>query len=140
MSDQQRIAEPETAATPSPARGQFIQGLRDLADFLDQHPAVPYPPYVQLNVFCQTKDEIAAVARAGGGWAKEYNGPWFYLKKTFGPDLELHIDIDREQVCRKVVIGTRHVDAQPAHDVEEVEWVCDELTLLATEGGRQWKS
>ena len=35
----------------------------------------------------------------------------------------------RETVCRKIVKGKKMVEAQPAREVEDVEWVCDEPIL-----------
>ena len=110
-------------------RAAFIANLRELATFLEQHPNVPHPVYNQLNVFIQTPEELASVAK-GGSWSKQYNGPWFYLERVFGEDLALHIDIEREKVCRKVVVGKRLIAAQPEHEVEDVEWQCEPVTLL----------
>ena len=113
-------------------RAAFIQSLRDCADFLDRHPSVNVPRYVNLNVFVNTREEIAAHARVTS-WEKVYNDTWFYLRKEFGTDLSLDITVQRETVCRKVVTGTRVVPAKPEHEVEDIEWVCDDVSLLASE-------
>lgn len=110
-------------------RDAFIQALRDCADFLDTHPTIAAPMYVVMNVFVNSREEIANHARAAS-WEKEYNGSWFNLKKEFGGDLRLEINADRSLVCRKVVTGTSVVPAQPEHTVETYEWVCDEPSLL----------
>jgi hypothetical protein len=60
-------------------RDEFIHGLRELADFLDAHPTVEVPIYAMLNVFVNTKDELAAHARTAT-WEKVYNGNWFTLR------------------------------------------------------------
>lgn len=120
----------------SKRRRMFIQGLRDMADFFENHPDLKFPHYSGLNVFVNTREEIAEIARQST-WSKVYAGHWFCLRKQFGSDLTLEINISREEVCRKVVTGTRVVPAMPAmpateETVEEVtEWVCDETSLLA---------
>ena len=118
-------------------RAEVINGLRALADFLESHPAVPYPVCTRLNAFVATRDELAAVARHGAPWAKQSNEQYFWLSRVFAgdpryPDLQLDINIDREQVCRKVVKGTKTIPAQPERTIEDVEWICDEA-LLASE-------
>lgn len=107
-------------------RRAFIQSLRDLADFLELHPTVTAPRYNQLNVFVDTREELAEHAKAAT-WAKVFNGQWFYLSKSFGVDLSFDITADRGLVCRRVVTGTRE---EPAKTVEDVEWVCDDPVVL----------
>lgn len=113
----------------SETRDSFIQGLRDLATFLEDHPGVMTPSWLQINVF-PNKDELAKQARQTS-WLKHYNDTWFALRRTFGP-IEYDLSIERQQVCRKVVIGTRIVPAQPAQperEEETFEWVCEEGVL-----------
>ena len=113
-------------------RACVIQGLRDLADFLDAHPNVPVPGSEQtLNVFVDDRATLAAIAREGR-WEKHYYTNWFTLVAAFGP-ITLHINLDREQVCRKVVTGSRVVPAraaEPEHVEEVTEWICEDLPLL----------
>lgn len=54
-------------------RQSFINGLRELADFLDHNPAITaIPSGVIVNYWAITKEEVAAVARAvKGGWKKD---------------------------------------------------------------------
>jgi hypothetical protein len=48
-------------------RGKVIAGLRELADFLDQHPGAPVPAYGwDLNIYTGNRDgEAAARAQVG---------------------------------------------------------------------------
>lgn len=119
----------EAADRETARRFDFVKALRDLAAFIEEHPGVSCPRYVVMNVFVHTREEIAANARATGGWEKVYGDGWFYLRKSFGPDLVLDITTERETVCRKVVTGTRTVPATPEQQVEEYTWVCDEPLL-----------
>jgi len=117
--------------TDAERRTAFIQGLRDLADFLTAHPTVPTPRYTTLNAFVQ-KAEVVGAAKATGGWEKIYNQNWFYLRKTFPGGIEFDVTVEREQICRKVATGTTTLPAQPEREVEAFTWVCDE-PLLAPE-------
>lgn len=113
-------------------RTDAIQSFKDLVTFLETHPGVPVPKYCTLNAPLDTREEIAAVARQSS-WTKDFNGSWFTLRKQFGT-LNLDVYTDREQVCRKVVTGTRvvpAVEAQPEREEQVTEWVCDEVALLA---------
>jgi hypothetical protein len=108
-------------------RAAFVQGLRDLADFLTTHPTVPAPYSTTMNVFVNTKEEIAAIARLAT-WGKTYNENWFSLSKAFGP-VQLDVNTERSTVCRRVVVGKQIVPAREAQEVDVVEWVCDEAVL-----------
>ncbi len=114
------------------ARRALIQGLREIALFLEQHPEIPTPSLgVHLDVFVQTRDHLADVARSGS-WEKQWIGNYFALRRMFAGDVHLDINIQREQICRRVVTGTRTVAAEPEHTEEIVEWVCDDaIPVLA---------
>lgn len=119
-------------------RANFIQALRDFADFLDKHPGVLVPSTTTpFNVFPATKEDLVKIAKLTS-WKKAYTGPWFCLTKEFGTDelggplLTLEVNVHRETVCRKVVVGTRivpAVEAQPAREEEVTDWVCSEPLL-----------
>jgi hypothetical protein len=121
--------EPTEAEKEAHRRTQFIQSLRDCADWLEQHPDVRAPRYVDMNVFVDTLEDVASHARAAT-WEKIYNGQFFYLRRWFGPDLNIDIAAPREAVCRRVVVGKKTVPATPEHDVEIVEWICDDPAVM----------
>lgn len=109
---------------------QCVAGLRQLADFIEAHPALPVPYGTNLNVFTEDKTELAALARVGNvRWEKHANGEYFYLKAHFAGGHSYEININRAKVCRKVVLGS-HVE--PAKVVEDVEWICEESLLEGT--------
>ncbi len=64
---------------------------------------------------------------------------WFTLRRTFCDDLRFDVSIKRDEVCRKIVIGTkiepateeRLIPAQPEREVPVEEWICDESILRA---------
>jgi hypothetical protein len=125
------LTEPMTDAEQATARRlAFTAGLRAMADFLDAHPTVQCPIYHTVNVFVRDKARLATIARTGD-WAKVAAHDWFSLRREFGHDLALEMNVEREQVCRRVVVGS-HIE--PAHMVpeqivEDVEWVCEESLL-----------
>ncbi len=110
-------------------RRRFIDGLRELAIFMETHPDVEAPAYSVLNVFVHEREELARMA-AGASWEKVYMDDYFVLRRSFaGDDIQLDLTASRDQVCRKVVKGMRIIPATPEHEVEDVEWVCDEPLL-----------
>ncbi len=110
-------------------RADYIRGLRELASFLEAHPAVQTPPSTNVNVFVRYKSDITSHARLAS-WQKRYIGNWFSLAREFPGGITYEINTERENICRKVSKGTRHIEAVPARDVEEFEWVCDDASLL----------
>lgn len=110
-------------------RRAFVAGLRELASFVDAHPDLPLPIASNHNAFVNTKAELAALARSGVRWEKSANGNYFYLRVTFTGGHSFDVNVQREQVCRKVVTGTHLEPAVPAHEVEDFHWVCDEPLL-----------
>lgn len=121
----------EDVARELERREQFIQGLRNMAAFFEHHPGVAVPHYNTFSVFVDKREELVEQAKLTS-WKKVYNEQWFVLVKEFGGGVELHVNADRTTVCRRVVIGKKTVPARAEHEVDEVEWVCEEQSLLAT--------
>jgi hypothetical protein len=115
----------------SDERQALIQGLRDFADFLESNEGVPTPCGSGFDAFVQTKEELAAAARAIGNSTKEVLNQWYYLHKAFGP-VRYDVNIAREKVCVKKVIGTKTV---PQHTEEIVEWECSDSILGEAHAG-----
>jgi len=106
-------------------REEFIAGLREAADFLEAHPDLPHQESpIQINVFVNTKEELATLARMGS-WQKGGDDNYFYLMRDVGA-LRYDINIAREKICRRVVTGQEVIPAREEQIVEKVEWVCDE--------------
>ena len=129
---------PPTEAQPTPEqvaasnhRAEMARGLRELADAIEQNDAIPVPYDLTVNTFVETRQEIAAVARAGS-WRKVFLEGWFCLDRSFPGGVRLAVNVQRTQVCQRVVVGKMTVPAQPAHEVEQVEWRCED-SLLAPE-------
>ena len=118
-------------------RRDFIDGLRQVADFFEQHPSVPMPQSdMTINVFVSTREEMATIARVSK-WDKIFDNNFFMLRKSFGPLLLLDVNAWRDVICKQVSKGTRIVPAkpeevipaQPEREEEVFEWVCDEPLL-----------
>lgn len=121
--------QPLTAAQIE--RRDFVQGLRELADFIDAHPDIPCPYGEAHNAFVRDKTQLGMIARAvGGRWDKNCTSQFFYIRREFAGGHSYEVNVSRDQVCRKVVTGTRIEPAQPEREVEVVEWVCTEPLLV----------
>lgn len=112
-------------------RRDFLDGLRELADFLEAHPGLPVPGAQNHSVYVFTKEQLAAAAREPGvRWQKNGSGDYFKLTVTFSGEQSYEVFTERAEVCRKVVTGKRTLPARPEQDVETYEWVCDEPLLV----------
>ena len=118
-------------------RAEVIQGMRDLANFLEENPDVKFDAYPGFTAFVKA-DELPVVARKIGAAEKVASDMFYSLRKWFGP-ICMDWTCDREQVCQKVATGTRVIPAEPERTVvlpakperEEVvyEWKCPDSLL-----------
>jgi hypothetical protein len=86
------------------ARAAYIQGLRELADFLEAHPDLPMPFWgVTVNVYAQTKEEFVDwVGRVGGPLEKRTLETVMSLGRRFGVH-KYEVNIMREQILGREV-------------------------------------
>lgn len=111
-------------------RQAFVGGLRQLADFIEVHAELPLPMPSNHNAFVFDRVVLAAIARtAGVKWNKSPVGGYFALSVVFDGGTTYEVNIPRDQVCRKVITGTRVEPATPEREIETYEWVCDEPLL-----------
>ena len=109
------------------ARDELIAGLREAANFLEQHQDVPTPVCgCQLDAFVTSRETLRAVSRVASTWKKKYLDHWFVLSREFRGGVAVHINANRSVVCRRVVVGS-HVE--PERVIEDVRWECDEPLL-----------
>lgn len=110
----------------SAERQKFVQGLRECADFLDQHPDLPIPGSVtSFCCFANSKEELASFARSMGNCEKHAEGNYFWIERKFG-SIRYEINIERAKVCVRKVVGTITV---PAEEKDVVEWECEDSLL-----------
>jgi len=113
---------------------EWIDGLRELADFAETHPTV-FDFYGEtFNQFPCDAAALATIAHEIGTCEKVQLDPWYILSKQFGPH-SLEFNTQREKVCTKVVVGTKIVSKPdpnaPKIEVEEevCEWQCPDSIL-----------
>ena len=128
--------------TPAEKRADMLGALRELVNYFEENPEVPVPNYQSIWVYDCTKEQLAAVAKAGNV-EKTYSDTAFTLKKEFGEyeRVSLYFNAEREKVCVRKQVGTRivearpaeiiHREAVPAHEEPIYEWECS--SLLAEE-------
>ncbi len=117
--------------------------LRQVADWLDQHPAAqPHQietwgdAIVVQDYSCHTREDLAARVKAlGGRWDKlDEVESLFEVVRDICPGVRYRIATWRDAVCERVVVGTTTVsEPDPAavaalphveREVEQVEWRC----------------
>ena len=122
-------------ATEAHKRAEKLAGLISLGDFLTTHPNYPISA-ISFGSFLDTKEELFALIR-GGAWEKRPSGPFFYFTRKFRGDVQIWLALYREQVCERVVTGTRWVEPVPAaeavegYEEETVEWICPDSIMKA---------
>lgn len=82
-------------------RAQYIQGLRNLADRLEQDKEIPEPGNLYLHAW-EKSDLLKMIRQFGGSWEKSlsYGETDIQLESRKFP---LIISISRDKVCKKVV-------------------------------------
>lgn len=155
----------ETPNRPGPEAQAVIDGLLGLAAMIERNPELvdgDLGPlrYVfgGMNVFPSTREGVAALARmgrrAGAKVTKHQNDSRAGVDLDFGwPEgyrgrVRLHVSVDREEICERIVIGTREVTEEVpdpeklaavpkvtvTKTVEEVTWRCHPILAEAIEG------
>lgn len=120
-------------------RKEKIEGLRSIANFLEDHPELPLPDMDFRIYSLNSKEEAQAVARAFGNFEKGYSN-WYatltkaFVKGEFGAEVALSYVFNREAICERKVVGVRTIPAEfvPAHTTEArteeiVEWDCGSI-------------
>lgn len=126
--------DPETrrAAEQAERRASDIAGLRQLANWLEDHPGIEAPYAMGGAVFVELAEARDFMAEAPGGWDKRDSGDYWAYGRQFAGHVTYTAYVARENLCRKVQIGTKTVDAVPEHDEPIYRWECapvDELDV-----------
>jgi hypothetical protein len=119
------VAEPTAAE-------KFAADLHELADWFAEHPEIEPPPLVTLYLFRFSREPFVETVRAMGRGEKSGDDSYFIFERRFGV-VTLQATVQRDEVCRKVVVGTEEIPEQttPAHTQDVVEWVCEEPLLAS---------
>lgn len=130
----------------SGTRSEYVDGLRQLADFIEAHPELPGLLHCRAGIYLwgdSAKAELAVAAMAMGTAAKRADDFYFGVEKSFGP-VVLSVKAGRDNVCERVVTGTKTTEylvppegvemVKKTHTEDIVEWVCPpSLLALADE-------
>ena len=111
--------------TEEQRRHDFIEGLRDLTEFLVSRPELQVPHDLYCTVVC-SGDEFRAACRLMQSYAKAPLGNIYGAEKTFSGGITYRAITARENVCERKVVGTRTI---PAHTEDVVEWDCSDSIL-----------
>jgi hypothetical protein len=116
-------------------RAAFVDGLRQLATFIESTPGFPVPnAWGSVYLWGDgAKSQMASAARMLGNVDKTADDFYFGIERHFGP-ITLTVKASRTNVCERVVTGTKieTYDVLPegvqvttaTREVEIVEWVC----------------
>ena len=116
-----------------------IDGLHELIRALETNSDLnPYLGTIVQRV--DSKEEMRSIIKAvGGKWTKRADDSDFEMVREFGNAFSLMIYASHEQICKRVVTGTKMVPEAvveateakviPAHEVEIVEWVCPDSLM-----------
>lgn len=77
-------------------RATFIQGLRELADYLAAHPLIPVTKH-SLNEFVDTREEWDAIRATDPAIDARASGSFLCLRKTFAGGVKLEVNTDRPE-------------------------------------------
>lgn len=133
----------------------MANSLREFADFVENHgPKMPVDFYIPtINVFVYDEsvwdyeaggytvktpakqrfaDATKTLVRACGKVEKKWDGSYLEVIAKFGTDVTLELNLNRESVCKRVVVEKVEVPEKtiPAYTKEVVEWVCEDPALL----------
>lgn len=121
---------------------EYAAGLRQVADWIEQHPEVdiPEPSITAYSLYSKEKAAVTARAMSAGGRCdKVFADTLVTLKRDFG-GITLQYHGTRSNVCEQVAVGKRvvpekYVPPQPAteaqvipeHEETVYEWRCAPL-------------
>lgn len=152
-----RIPTPDELAADQKVADELAAGLRVFADMLQANPHVAadlrvHLKYGSMHVFEDAERSFPAFIRAakahGATIVKDYSTTFAKVRAIWSENFSFALQSDREQVCERVVVGTREVTeevpdpealaAVPTTTVtrteEIVEWECRPLLAGDTAG------
>ncbi len=150
MTTESEISQAEQVAQLPPPekrtdfRTEFIAGMRELADWLEDHPDVKRPSIwtTTINIFAADKEKLIELRRATGLSQKVEAGEFFMFRKEFRGGWKVDLNVNKQHTCERVKVGTKVVPAKPPRSIElpaepekvedVYEWKCPE-TILASE-------
>lgn len=119
------------SVTTTTERTAQLSAMTDLLQFLNDHPEIPIPYWGIVNAFVDNADALDPIARAMAPCKKAVVGSHFSLDHRFGSQITLSVNFERDEVCKKVVVGHKKIPETivEARTVEVVEWECPDGIL-----------
>jgi len=143
----------ETANRPGPDAQAIIDGLLSLAVMIEKHPELVGAggplrfAFNNLNVFVENRAQVAALARIGmrsGAKATKHQSAHlagvnldFGMAEGHRGRVMLCVNVDREEICERIVTGTREV-IEEVPDPEQVA-ALPKVTVTRDEEIVEWK-
>lgn len=113
----------------------LIDGMRAAADWLEKTPLPRCHSTVSLHFF---PADLGAAIKGMGSLTKRADGNYLSFRKTFSDEVYVEWCKARDEVCERVVTGTKTVFVPimqqigtETKTVEEFEWRCPESILAA---------
>jgi hypothetical protein len=121
---------------------KLIQGLRDMADWLEAHPGTPHVSsngsfYIFLRG-ANAKEQLAKFARDAAPVEKSSSGDYFNIDRQFGGKINLQATSKHDLICERIVtkkivpervLPAREEETIPEHEEEVISWSCPESLL-----------
>lgn len=134
-------------------RLEYVAALRELADYIESH---ELPDTIEgywshqvndtfgpMTLFINTRNkrDFGTLCAGLGSFEKVVTDYSTGAEVKLPAGMKVHVSIGREQVCKRVVIGTKIVPAkeekiipaEPEHEVEIVKWECPESFIALKE-------
>ncbi len=104
----------DTATTELTDQQKMSQGLRELADFLDEQPDFPAPGINPTYIYCSSKEKLVELAKLFKPFKKSIDDMGDYvLTRDFGP-LSIRLYTSRTNVCTRQVVGQEWREGEAA--------------------------
>lgn len=123
--------------TETPTRpktlGEVIPEIEAMLAWAKKNPTLPAPYKVEMQFqpfvpesCTYDKVGVANIVRALPTAKKQYGDAIFIASHAFGAAVWAQVLCDRDTVCKRRVVGTKHIPERivPAHTEEVVEWDC----------------
>lgn len=116
-----------------------LNEVQALLTFLKENPELPVPWYWANTCDAQADDKeqlLQLRKKLGRKVEKVVESYQFGFKKSFGDHVEYSITVPREEVCERVVTGTRVEPAYTVEErvVEEYDYICPDSFLKELKG------
>lgn len=105
-------------------RSEYVNGLRELATFLERNEGVPLPETF-VRSFAPIED-LRNLVRAGGLVEKTYGTSTVGVERRFG-NITVSWQTGRDAVCEKVLVGYRTEKQKPKRRRAVYKWTCGSI-------------